>query len=65
MKVPEGIEIVADDNFTVVTVQPPSVEEVPTAAAAEAVPGEAGAEGAEAGAAAGAAAPDAEKKSEE
>ena len=65
VKMPAGIEIVADDNYTVVTVAPPSVEEVPVAAAAEAVPGEAGAAGAEGASAPGAAAPDAEKKSEE
>jgi large subunit ribosomal protein L25 len=63
---PAGIEVVYDDNFTVVTVAPPSVEEVPTAAPVEGVPAEAGAEG-EAAPAAEGAAPAAEgaKKSEE
>lgn len=37
LKFPEGVEPVFDDNFTVVTVQPPTVEEVPVAAA-EAAP---------------------------
>lgn len=54
LKLPEGVEAVADDNFTVVTVQPPTVEEVPTAAVA--AEGAAPAEGA-AAPAEGAAAP--------
>lgn len=66
VQLPAGIEVVFDDNFTVVTVAPPSVEEVPTAAPAEGVPAEPGAEGAAAPAAEGAApAPEAAKKSEE
>jgi large subunit ribosomal protein L25 len=59
---PPGIEVVYDDNFTVVTVAPPSVEEVPTAAAAEAVPVEGAVEGEAAAKPEGAAPPEAEKK---
>ena len=35
LKVPQGIELVYDDNFTLVTVSPPTVEEVKVEAAAE------------------------------
>ena len=35
LQVPQGIELVYDDNFTVVTVSPPTVEEVKTEAAVE------------------------------
>ena len=61
---PPGIEVVYDDNFTVVTVAPPSVEEVPTVAAAEEVPAEAGAEGEAAAAPEGAQPAEAGKKPE-
>lgn len=67
LKVPAGIELVYDDNFTVVTVSPPTVEEVKVEAPVEgeAVEGAAApaAEGA-APAAEGAAAPAAAKKPE-
>ena len=64
LKVPQGIELVYDDNFTVVTVSPPTVEEVKVEAPAE---GEAAAAAAPAeGAAvpAGEKAPEAAKKPE-
>jgi large subunit ribosomal protein L25 len=65
LKVPTGIELVYDSNFTVVTVSPPTVEEVKVEAPAEgeaAVAAAAPAEGAPA--AGGEKAPEAAKKPE-
>ncbi len=61
LKVPEGIELVYDNNFTVVTVTPPTVEEVKVEAPVEGVP----VEGAAAAPAEGVAAPGAEAKAPE
>ena len=65
LKVPEGIELVYDDNFTVVTVSPPTVEEVKVEAAVEGEAVEGAAPAAEGAAPAGEKAPDAAAKKPE